>query len=460
MQKTPGIEQPPFDERIEKACLGSLIASDTGPLRAQAEYGITPEMFHLRIHRTLAALCFELAQKRGGYVDPLILMNRLRTEGIEKELPNPDYLTEAYDMCPMSLRAGEFFDKLKEMHNRRQVIRVARDLIQEAYEDPEGGDLLQRAPQRFYELMPKHTEDKSVEECLEESMAEWRAIADGTRDMKGYSTGISDLDRKLGGLQGGCYYTIGARTSSGKTTLAGMIAEHFLQNDRPVGWVNMDMPRKTLYERNLCRLAGVSLAKLNAIRNYGEIYSGDKDFAKLEEAKKELVKFPAHYLHGEREVSKICSWVRMKHMQHGLKLLVLDFATKCKASEIRSSEQVRITTHVSSEVKEMCQQLDIPLLMLAQLNRGSEKDNRPPTLADFKECGALEEDCQAALLLSKERKFPYKKLGISENNLRAVWVDIAKQQNGQTGRMEYWLHAPYFKMSPAGDMWGHPEAFE
>ncbi|GEM_PF-2267937 len=448
---------PLIDDRIEKATLGLLLANSEMSTGAVVDFGLAPEWFYYPIHQSICRQILEYAAENKGIVDGLLLNNRLRQLGIDKDLPSPMYLMDMAESAPFHLQAPSYFEKLRAMYNRRLVIKTAEMVIKDAEESTDN-DFLMTVPQKFHNLIPRAKEEHDMGAVMRESIKKFRDIQSGERKMKGLSTGIADLDKKIGGIRPGSFYVIAARPSAGKTTLAGQIAQHFLDEERPVGWVNMDMPYEDLYERNMSRFAEVSLAKLSAPENYGVKYSGEKDFNKLEEAVDEMEKQPIHWLHGEFNVDKICSWARIQKQRHGIQLLVVDFIQKCKAPATNSSEAVRVIGYASAAIKEMCQQEGLAVLVLAQLSRGNVKDKRAPTLADIKACGNLEEDAQCVILLYKEERFDYDTAGVNEKKERAIWLDVAKQQNGGTGRDPYWLYAPYFKMSRAQEHWGHTEA--
>lgn len=448
----------PHNYEMEQAALGGMIMHTYLIGEAVADVGLRPEMFHHPAHRSICTEILALNEERNGLVDPMMVANRLKNRGIYDDIGGMDTLMAMTDLAPVAGSVRPYFNEIRNLHLRRQVIQASRELITDAYDADSGSDVVMGAPQRFYDLIPKATEDqKTVEECLRESVQVWRDIENGKRQLPGLSTGIEYIDRVMGGLKPG-YHIIAARPSAGKTSLAGQIAEHFSREGRPSAWVNMDMPRGDLYERNVARASGVSLPKLSSG------HAGEKNFAQVESAIEEMRDWPQHFLHAEFDVAKICSWVRLMKMRHDIQLLVIDYIQKCRAPHINSYDPVRVISYSSAAIKELCQQIDIPVLVLAQLNRGNIRDNRPPTLADLKGCGDLEQDAQSCVMLYKEEKFPYDKVPASDNireaSHRAIWLDIGKNQNGGIGAQEFWLRGSYFMMHEARPYWGYEELFQ
>jgi replicative DNA helicase len=393
-------------------------------------------------------------------VDGTLVAGRLKTAEALEECGGILYLTECMDKTPIPGNEGHYFQKVRELYLKRRVVETADQIIVDTQKTQEGEDFVLGVPQRFYDLIPSRPDEESMTDVHGDLIETFQKLHDGELDTMGLSTGIPHLDEITGGLEPGNYYVIAARPSAGKTTLAGIIDEHLLLQGHHTAWVNMDMPKKNLYARNLCRLAGVSFAKMRAG------HMTQRDCSKLNDAKEMWSRLNCHYLHAQTDVGKICAWVRLMKMKHDIKLLTIDFVSKCTAPQVNSHEARRVIAYASATLKELCQQLEIPMLMLAQLRRADKRDRRPPTMDELKECGNLEEDAQTALLLYKEEKFPYEKarhpdgFPVDERKDRAIWVDVGKQQNGSTGGSEYWMRAPYFRMEPAGECWGYPELFD
>jgi replicative DNA helicase len=446
------------DSDVEQALIGCLIVDNEAPGVAQANYDIVPEMFYFPIHQVLVKEIFDLSAARHGYVDAIMVQSRLREKGILSELPDPMYIMQCMEKSPVSHKIGVYCEKVKDLSMKRQLIKIADEISMEAKEAENGQDFLMAVPQRFFDLMPKAGSGLSLADSMALNMQKWRDIKAGKIELPGLSTGIPKLDEVLTGLKPGSYNIIAARPSAGKTSLAGDILDYQCQvAGNGVAWVNMDMPQSDLEQRWQCRRAGVSLPKLNSG------HAGEKDFAKMDQAQADIAKWPLHVLHATRDVAKICAWIRLKVKREGVKLVVVDYIQKCTADHIRSYDPVRVIAYASAAIKELCQELNVACLVLAQLARADKKDTRAPSLDSLKGCGDLEQDAQTAMLLYKYPKFDYNNLEvikaqINEVTQRAIVLDIAKQQNGGIGMMEFWFHTSYFTMRPAPQDWGYPEA--
>jgi replicative DNA helicase len=440
-----------IDVEIESSAIGAMIANDTGATVAVADYGITPDMFAVPVHRSLVKNILDIAQEKKGYVDPLLLANRLRTLGVLDELPGGiAYVYACADKCPVAFHAPAHFDKIRDLYYKRQVVDTCNLVQQEAKTTTAGSEYLATVPQKFYDLMPKVSSKKTVAQCMSESREKWRKIDAGEITMPGLPSGFAEIDAMLGGFQKG-FHIIAARPSAGKTSLEGCILTHLAKNNVPVARVCMDMSMEALLERDICRQSSVSLPKLNAH------HAGEKNLSQVDAAIDEINQWPMHILAGEYDITRIASWLRLMKLRHDIKLASIDYIQLCSAEHIRSYDPVRVIGYCSAVVKALAAELDIPVIVLAQLNRDSAKDRRRPTLADLKGCGDLEQHAQTCILLSKEERFDYYRHHIDEKRQRAIWCDVAKNQQGGVGASEMWFHAPYFKMSFAPIDWGYKD---
>ena len=250
--------------------------------------------------------------------------------------------------------------------------------------------------------------------------------------LTGLSTGYADFDKMTSGLHGGEMVVIAARPSMGKTSLVMNIAEHVVINEKQaVGVFSLEMTSESLVMRMLC-----SLAKVNA-RSIREGFMAEQDFKKLTGAAAKLGKSPL-YIDDTPGLSILQLRARARRMwqQHQVKLFIIDYlqlmhSTSRKAQDNRQQE----ISDISSGVKALAKELNVPIIVLSQLNRELEKDkSRKPRLSDLRESGAIEQDADLVGLLYKPVE-EEEELGETRQAVEShpVNILIAKQRNGPTG---------------------------
>ena len=246
------------------------------------------------------------------------------------------------------------------------------------------------------------------------------------------------LTELLCGLEPGLTL-LAARPSRGKTTMEDQVALWTAAKGLKVGRITLDSTREELLQRAMCRKAGVSLPKLK----WG--YAGRSQLAAVREAKDLLQDYGMMFDDTSREIRQICTRARAWKMRHGLDLLTVDYVQLIDASEMgyRASDANARVGYVSKTLKGLALELRVPVLALSQLNRAVEKEGREPQLSDLRDSGSLEQDAAKVLFTAKARKVEEFK------QLRPVWVDVAKNQDGETGKLEFWLYPHYFRFERA-----------
>jgi replicative DNA helicase len=241
---------------------------------------------------------------------------------------------------------------------------------------------------------------------------------------------------------------VAARPSMGKTSLAMNIAEHVVMTEKvPVGVFSLEMTAESLVLRMLCSNARVNL------RNIREGFMSEADFPQLTSSAGRLSNAPL-FIDDTPGLSILQMRARARRMwqQHGIRLFVVDYlqllhSTSRRAQENRQQE----ISEISSGIKALAKELNVPVIVLSQLNRELEKDkSRKPRLSDLRESGAIEQDADLVGLLYKpsasdddDGPAPEDQDGLPVNLL------IAKQRNGPTGDVNLTFLKSYTRFESA-----------
>jgi replicative DNA helicase len=433
----------PQAEDAEMAVLGSLVIDAPSMIpMARLTMGLKPDCFYHPLVRRAVEAVFEMFDKRQP-VDILTICQKLGDDDSRARI------IQAVDATPTTGNSQYYMELVRGKHMAREVIRLARQIEEEAYttEAPDG--LLAKAPQMFVDVLsgvPK--QEVTNEERLEQSVATWRELR-ARRDagefnvLRGLSTPFPCMDKWTSGWQPGLIMLAG-RPSAGKTTMEDHIVIKLAKMGMPVARVALDMSPSIVLERTACRMAQVSFPKLN------KGYATDRQLDDVEMAKDQLKTLPIYINHLDRDVRSVCTWARNMHRRHGIKMLTIDFVQLLNYESPgkfldRNSEVGKI----SGMLKNLALELNIPVILLSQMSRSSEKENRRPQLSDLRDSGTLEQDASVVLFVYKDPKNP--ETMISEYaSRRNVWVDCLKNQNGETSRQTFYFYAHYFLFEEAG----------
>jgi replicative DNA helicase len=224
---------------------------------------------------------------------------------------------------------------------------------------------------------------------------------------------------------------IAARPSVGKTSLAMNIAEHVaIEQGLPVGVFSLEMTSESLVLRMLCSRSRVNL------RNVREGFLAERDFPKLTGAAGKLAKAPL-FIDDSSALSilQLRAKARRMSQQFGIKLFVVDYLQLLHSTARRAENRQQEIADISNGIKSLAKELNVPVIVLSQLNREIEREKgRPPRLSDLRESGAIEQDADVVGLLYKPKQGSDDEDGGGpEEDATPVNLLIAKQRNGPTG---------------------------
>jgi replicative DNA helicase len=226
---------------------------------------------------------------------------------------------------------------------------------------------------------------------------------------------------------------IAARPSMGKTSLAMNIAEHVaLEQKLPVGVFSLEMTSESLVLRMLCSRSRVNL------RNIRDGFLAERDFPKLTGAAGKLANAPL-FIDDTSGLSilQLRAKARRMSQQYGIKLFVIDYLQLLHSTARRAENRQQEIADISNGVKSLAKELNVPVIVLSQLNRELEKDkNRKPRMSDLRESGSIEQDADLVGLLYKPSSGDDEDSGAGggeEQDAVPVNLLIAKQRNGPTG---------------------------
>src|SRR5262249_23178795 len=219
--------------------------------------------------------------------------------------------------------------------------------------------------------------------------------------LTGLATGFTDLDKMTSGLHGGEMIVIAARPSMGKTSLAMNIAEHVAIDQRlPVGVFSLEMTSESLVLRMLCSRSRVNM------RNVREGFLAERDFPKLTGAAGKLAGSPI-FIDDSSGLSilQLRAKARRMHQQYGIKLFVIDYLQLLHSTSKRAENRQQEISDISSGIKALAKELEVPVIVLSQLNREVEREKgRAPRMSDLRESGAIEQDADLIGLLYRPAK--------------------------------------------------------
>lgn len=433
---------PPHSPEAEQGVLGSCLLSPAETIgRCLERFKHGAEVFYDLRHQVIFTMLVELYDRHAP-IDVVLVGQSLKDRNQLDGVGGYAYLSSLVESVPSAASLDYYADIVREKFILRRMIQTCTGIIGRAYEQQSEVDgLLDEVERDILQISEDRADAPShaIKDLVAKAVTTIEDYFHRRGALTGLATGFPDLDKMTSGLHGGEMIVVAARPSMGKTSLAMNIAEHVVTELRqPVGVFSLEMTAESLIMRMLCSLSRVNL------RNIREGFMSERDFPKLLTATGRLSTSPL-YVDDTPGLSILQLRARARRMwqQFGIKLFVIDYlqllhSTARRADQNRQQE----IADISSGVKNLAKELDVPVIVLSQLNREVERDkSRKPRLSDLRESGSIEQDADlVALLYKADPGNPRKAAGGEEEEDEAPDADavavnllIAKQRNGPTG---------------------------
>lgn len=427
---------PPHSPEAEQGVLGCILLSPNdclGECITKLKGG--SEVFYDLRHQTIFDTLAEMFDKREG-IDIITLQQRLKNKQLLEQVGGLAYLSTLPDMVPSAANLSYYLDIVQEKFLLRKMIRVCTEVVGRVY-DYEGEvdalmDEIERDVLRISESRVQ-SQTSTIKDLVKRAINTIEDYHQRQGTLTGIGTGFIDLDKMTTGLHGGEMIVIAARPSVGKTSLAMNIAEHVsIDQKLPVGVFSLEMTAESLVLRMLCSRSRVNL------RNVREGFLAERDFPKLTGTAGKLAN-SLLFIDDSSGLSilQLRAKARRMHQQYGIKLFVIDYLQLLHSTSRRAENRQQEIADISSGIKALAKELNVPVIVLSQLNREVEREKgRPPRLSDLRESGAIEQDADLVGLLYRPTKQGEDEDGVSdagEGDAIAVNLLIAKQRNGPAG---------------------------
>lgn len=439
--------QMPHSTEAEQSVLGSmLIDARCVPEVIEA---LRPEDFYLRTNREIYETIYSMFNF-SLTIDPVTVLEHMKQNGVYDENTSRGYLLQLMDTTPTAANVVEYIGILKDKTLLRRVAEAAGDLtalIQQGTET--GQDILEAAEQRIYAirqgraargLIPISNVLIDVYDRLTELAASESAIP-------GLSTGLTDLDRAISGLNKSDLILLAARPGMGKTSMAlNILLEAGKKSGKNVAFFSLEMSREQLALRLISSECFVDNKKLVT----GKLT--EEDWEKVAVAADSLNRSRI-FIDDDSSVSVADISAKCRRMDN-LGLVIIDYLQLMQSAGGRTysgENRQQVVSDISRALKIMAKELDVPVLCLSQLSRANEsRSDKRPMLSDLRESGAIEQDADIVMFLYREGY--YDKDTPNPNLAECI---IAKNRHGETRTVELqWL--PEF--TTFGNMeWQHDE---
>lgn len=422
----------------EKSILSSMLKDPEQYITLAREEGLTRQHFYLPAHGLLFDVVTELNDK-GTEIELVSLVQLLHDRGILDHVGGPSAVTDIYTYSPNAAHFMTHLRIVKEKYVLRSIIQTCTESISEAYDNPEDtAKLLDQVEQEVLGIrqMNESAVGFDIKTEVGEVMTRFQEVLAGEVEVQGVATGYSDLDMMSKGLKPGEMFVVAARPSMGKTSLMMNIVEHIcVDQNVPTLVFSCEMTAFQIVQRLVFSRARFAMSRIG------------KGF---KPAKEELLKLKR----SAQEVAEAKLWIddtagipietlrakaRRRKREDNIGLIAIDYLQLLRSnSRQAANSREREIGEISAGVKALAKELNVPIVVLAQLNRGPEGRTGSslgvPRMSDLRESGTIEQDADMIGLLYRSAYYAETEEQKEEEAGKAELV-LAKNRNGETGHI-------------------------
>ncbi|MBB3810000.1 replicative DNA helicase [Pseudochelatococcus contaminans] len=450
--------QAPHNIDAEQALLGAILVNNDAYFRV-SDF-LDPPHFQEDIHRRIFEVASSLI-KAGKIATPITLKTFLGDHDLGG-ITIPQYLARLAAEATTVINAEDYGRTIHDLAVRRELINIGEDIVNTAYDAPVDAtprDQIESAEQRLYKLAETGRYDGGFlrfSDALTSAINVAAAAYKRDGNLSGIATGLTDVDRTMGGLQSSDLIILAGRPGMGKTALATNIAFNVARSWRGekqpdgslktvnggiVGFFSLEMSAEQLATRIIAEQSGVPSYKIRR----GDI--AEDEFYRVSDVAREMQMLPFYIDQtGGISIAQLAARARRLKRQRGLDFLVVDYLQLLSGSSKRGENRVQELTEITTGLKALAKELTVPIMALSQLSRQVEnRDDKRPQLSDLRESGSIEQDADVVLFVFREEyylKNKEPKMGTEEYFKWQTEMDqahgtaeliIGKQRHGPTG---------------------------
>ncbi len=470
----PHFRQAPNNMEAEQALLGAILVNNEAFYRV-SDF-LKPEHFNEALHARLFELVSALV-RAGKLATPVTLKTFLPDDLDVAGLTGPQYLARLAAEATTIINAQDYGRIIYDLSVRRDLITIGEEIVNKAYDaevDSSPNKQIEEAEKRLYEIAETGRYDGGFQrfgDALSQSvdMASKAFQRDG--HLSGIATALDDLDQQMGGLQPSDLIILAGRPAMGKTSLATNIAFNiaaaYRGDTRPdgtvetvsggiVGFFSLEMSAEQLATRILAEQAEIASYKIRR----GDI--SETEFSKLAAAAQTMSVIPLYIDDtGGLSIAQLVARARRLKRQRGLDFMVVDYLQLLSGSSKSSSQnRVQEITEITTGLKALAKELQVPIMALSQLSRQVEsRDDKRPQLSDLRESGSIEQDADVVMFVYREEyylKSREPKPGTEEwfqweTDMKAAEntaeIIVGKQRHGPTGTVKVHFEPQFTRFS-------------
>jgi len=425
---------PPHSVEAEEYLLACCLLDGNDTIARCLEGKLVAPAFYSPANRLVYEKLCELYNK-GTAIDLAVLSEELKTSKQLDEIGGYAFLTQISGRIPTTAQAGYFIEKIRELYLLRELIKVATGAVENCY-SYQGGleEFIDKVEQDIFKVTQDRISDaaKPMKGPTHEAMGVITKMMMKKGELTGVTSGFKDLDQLTFGFQKAEMIVLAARPSMGKTSLALNMAEAASMPKKGEGVTtlvfSLEMSAAQLALRMLCARARVNMKLLR-----------DGLLSKNGSEQQELLKAAGEFSDSKifiddsshLTIMELRAKARRLHARNPIGFIVVDYLQLLSPTDPKVPREQQVA-EMSRGLKALAKELEVPVLVLSQLNRSAEKENRSPKLSDLRESGSIEQDADVVLMLARPKDAD-EKFQVAADSADLI---VAKQRNGPVGELK------------------------
>lgn len=476
---TENYRQAPSNIEAEQALLGAILVNNEA--LHQVADGLIPEHFYEPIHQKIYE-AIKRHHDKGLIANPVTLKHYFEQDEALREIGGGAYLAKLAAAAIAVINVAEYSQIIVDLAQKRALIAIGSDVVNDAYDSADArsaSELIEEAEQHLFHLASEGTSSRffvSITQSLDQAIHSAELAYKRNGETVGLPTGLSGLNKLLGGFQNSDLIILAGRPSMGKTalalSLAHNVAKHFAhmheQNggatsrSKPlsVGFFSLEMAAEQLASRLLSSDSGVNASDIRK----GNMTS--EQFAKLVDSQHNIARLPIFIDDTPAlPVAAVRARARRLKRMHNLGLLVVDYLQLMRGSSTKGDNRVQEVSEITMGLKAIAKELNIPVIALSQLSRQVEqRDDKRPQLSDLRESGSIEQDADVVMFVYREEYYLMRKMPREEETEKFMqWqsemdkvhgladVIVSKHRHGPIGNVTCAFQADLARFHDAED---------
>ncbi|MEO5959280.1 MAG: replicative DNA helicase [Opitutaceae bacterium] len=424
----------PHSVEAEEYLLSCCLLDGADVLSRCLEARLRQESFYDHKHGIVFACLLDLYNRQVP-IELSVVAEELKTTRQLDAVGGYAFLTQVSSRIPTTAQSSYFIDKVREQSLLREIIRSATGAVEDCYNFTGGIDeFVDQVETKIFGVTQNRVSEsaKPMREPTREAMNVITKMMMKKGELTGVPSGFIELDKLMWGFQRQEMIILAARPSMGKTSLALNFAEaaSLPKQGTPVASLifSLEMSASQLALRMLCSRARVNMKLLRD----GLLSKNGEEQNKLVETADQFSKAPIFIDDSSAlSIMQLRAKARRVHARNPLGFIIVDYLQLLSPTDARVPREQQVA-EASRGLKSLAKELNVPVLVLSQLNRSSEKENRVPRLADLRESGSIEQDADVVLMLARPRDAD-DKFQVAADSAELI---VAKQRNGPVGELK------------------------